>query len=55
MKAGGGYTITIGEMVRMMLTKLDWFGTLFPRIAVNVQKELDEKIKEVKQAAWLAL
>ena len=34
-----------------MLIKLEWFGTLFPRIPVNVQKELEEKLTVVKQAA----
>jgi len=51
LKAGGGYTVTIGEACRMMLIKLEWFGTLFPRIPVNVQKELEEKLSVVKQAA----
>ena len=51
LKAGGGYTVTIGEMCRMMLTKLEWFGTLFPRIPVNVQKELEEKLSVAQKAA----
>ena len=51
LKAGGGYTVTIGEMCRMMLTKLEWFGTLFPRIPVNVQKELEEKLSVAQRAA----
>ena len=50
MKAGGGYKVTIGEMCRMMLTKLDWFGTLFPRLPVSVGKELEQKLKQAKQA-----
>ena len=36
-KAGGGKTMTIGEMLRSFLTKLEWFDTRFPRIPVNVQ------------------
>ena len=51
LKAGGGYTVTIGEMCRMMLTKLEWFGTLFPRIPVNVQKELEEKLSVAQRTA----
>ena len=29
--------MTMGEMVKSMLTKLEWFDTRFPRIPVNVQ------------------
>ena len=36
-KAGGGKTITIGEMAKAFLLKLEWFDTRFPRIPVNVQ------------------
>lgn len=43
-KAGGGLPMTIGEMVRMLLTKAEWFGTLFPRIPIPVQKEIDENL-----------
>lgn len=49
LKAGSGYTIKIGEVVRTMMTKLDWFGTLFPRMPVNVQRELEDKIRVAKQ------
>lgn len=41
----------IGEMCRMMVSKLDWFGTLFPRLPVNVQKDLEAKLREYKMAA----
>jgi hypothetical protein len=44
-KAGGGHVITIGEMVRQWLVKLEWYSTLFPRIPVPVQKDLDVKLK----------
>lgn len=27
----------IGQMVRQLLTKLDWYDTLFPRIPVPIQ------------------
>ena len=29
--------MTIGEMAKSMLLKLEWFDTRFPRIPVNVQ------------------
>ncbi|KAK9403999.1 pre-mRNA-splicing factor 38B [Crotalus adamanteus] len=44
-KAGGGCMMTIGEMLRSFLTKLEWFSTLFPRIPVPVQKNIDQQIK----------
>ncbi|XP_069823575.1 pre-mRNA-splicing factor 38B [Dendropsophus ebraccatus] len=44
-KAGGGCVMTIGEMLRSFLTKLEWFSTLFPRIPVPVQKHIDQQIK----------
>ena len=45
MKAGSGCVMTIGEMLRSFLTKLEWFSTLFPRIPVPIQKEVDAKLK----------
>ena len=45
MKAGGGCVMTIGEMLRSFLTKLEWFSTLFPRIPVPVQKLIDQQMK----------
>ncbi|XP_020604033.1 pre-mRNA-splicing factor 38B-like [Orbicella faveolata] len=44
-KAGGGCTMTIGQMVRSFLLKLEWYGTLFPRIPVPVQKDLETKLR----------
>ncbi|CAG2175962.1 unnamed protein product, partial [Oppiella nova] len=44
-KAGGGQTITIGQMCRHMLTKLDWYSSLFPRVPVPIQKEIESKLK----------
>ncbi|XP_043942001.1 pre-mRNA-splicing factor 38B [Protopterus annectens] len=44
-KAGGGCVMTIGEMLRSFLTKLEWFSTLFPRIPVPVQKNIDTLLK----------
>lgn len=43
-KAGGGQTMTIGQMLHHWLTKLDWFSTLFPRIPVPIQKQIEAKI-----------
>ena len=37
--------MTIGEMLRSFLTKLEWFSTLFPRIPVPVQKNIDQQMK----------
>ena len=31
-KAGGGKEISIGEMVKQFLTRLDWFDTRWPRV-----------------------
>ncbi|KAM6948467.1 pre-mRNA-splicing factor 38B isoform 1-T1 [Aplochiton taeniatus] len=44
-KAGGGCVMTVGEMLRSFLTKLEWFSTLFPRIPVPVQKMIDQHMK----------
>ncbi|WAR30634.1 PR38B-like protein [Mya arenaria] len=44
-KAGGGHSITIGEMLRQWLVKLEWYSTLFPRIPVPVQKDIDVKMR----------
>ena len=44
--------MTVGEMCRMMLSsenRQDWFGTMFPRLPVNVQKTLEEKLKDIKK------
>lgn len=45
-KAGGGQPMTIGQMCRHMLTKLDWFSTLFPRVPVPIQKDIESKLKK---------
>lgn len=37
--------MTVGEMLRSFLTKLEWFSTLFPRIPVPVQKIIDQQMK----------
>ncbi|XP_037528439.1 pre-mRNA-splicing factor 38B isoform X1 [Rhipicephalus sanguineus] len=43
-KAGGGQVLRIGDMLRHMLTKLEWFATLFPRIPVPIQKEIERRL-----------
>jgi pre-mRNA-splicing factor 38B len=45
-KAGGGNIMTIGQMCRQFLVKLDWFSTLFPRIPVPIQKSIEQKLNE---------
>lgn len=47
MKAGGGCIMYMGDMVRDFLSKLDWYGALFPRIPVPVQKTIVANLKEV--------
>lgn len=44
-KAGGGHVMTVGEMLRQWLIKLEWYSTLFPRIPVPIQKDLDIKFR----------
>ncbi|KAF1752596.1 hypothetical protein GCK72_019151 [Caenorhabditis remanei] len=48
-RSGGGDLMTFGQMVRTMINKLDWYGTLFPRIPVPIQKEIDERFAERKK------
>lgn len=48
-RSGGGDKMTISQMVRMMLTKLDFYGTLFPRIPVPIQKDIEIKFRERAQ------
>ncbi|KOB75711.1 PRP38 pre-mRNA processing factor 38 domain containing B [Operophtera brumata] len=45
-RAGGGGPTTIGALVRQMMIKLDWFSTLFPRIPVPIQKQIEQKLAE---------
>lgn len=44
-KAGGGQTMTIGQMAHQFLVKLDWFSTLFPRIPVPIQKQIEKRLE----------
>ena len=37
-----------------MLIKLDWFGTMLPRISVSVTKILERKLKAASQPDRLA-
>jgi len=50
-KAGGGHVMQIGEMLRQWLVKLEWYATLFPRIPVPVQKDLDVKMRALDGGA----
>ncbi|XP_014217725.1 pre-mRNA-splicing factor 38B isoform X2 [Copidosoma floridanum] len=45
-KAGGGQNMKIGDILKQFLTKLEWFSTLFPRIPVPIQKELEQRLAE---------
>lgn len=45
-RSGGGDVMAMAQVVKMMLTKLDWYGTLFPRIPVPIQKEIEQKFRE---------
>ena len=36
-------------MCRIMLIKLDWFGTMLPRISVSVSKTLQQKLRDASQ------
>lgn len=38
--------LTIGQMVYQFMTKLDWFSTLFPRIPVPIQKQIEKRIEQ---------
>lgn len=38
--------MTIGQMVYQFLTKLDWFSTLFPRVPVPIEKQIEKKLAE---------
>merc|ERR1712203_41768 len=53
-KAGGGKPMTIGEMCRLMLTRLEWFDTRFPRIAVNYEKQIRDNLeaRQREQQEW---
>lgn len=54
-KAGGGQVMTIGRMLIQWMTKLEWFTTLFPRIPVPMQKQLDIKLTEYAREYGVSL
>ena len=39
--------MTIGQLVRSFLLRLEWYGTLFPRIPVPVEKEIRENLTQL--------
>ena len=49
-KAGGGHVMTIGEISSHFLTKLEWYSTLFPRIPVPIQKQIEQNLLAKKAA-----
>lgn len=53
-KAGGGLVLTIGQMCRQFLVKLDWFSTLFPRIPVPIQKQIEQKLGDYDRKHGIA-
>jgi hypothetical protein len=38
--------MTIGNMLKQWLTRLEWFDTLFPRIPVPVQQEIEFRMRQ---------
>merc|ERR1719264_2048732 len=38
--------MTMGEFIKSMISRLEWFETRFPRIAVNHEKIIREKLEE---------
>lgn len=53
-KAGGGQILTIGQMCRQFMVKLDWFSTLFPRIPVPIQKQIEQKLADYDRKNGIA-
>jgi len=49
-KAGGGHVMTIGDVSTHFLTKLEWYSTLFPRIPVPIQKQIEQNLLAHKAA-----
>lgn len=39
----------IGTMLHQWLTKLEWFSTMFPRIPVPIQKQIESKVNNYCQ------
>jgi pre-mRNA-splicing factor 38B len=57
-KAGGGKNMTMGEFCRLLLTKMEFFETRFPRIAVAAEKQIrehmDEKFRQIRASLTAA-
>lgn len=51
-KAGGGNMMTIGEIAQQYLTKLEWYSTLFPRIPVPIQKQIEAHLSGHRAKNW---
>ncbi|XP_050443193.1 pre-mRNA-splicing factor 38B isoform X2 [Adelges cooleyi] len=45
-RAGGGQMMTIGNVLKSFLVKLEWFSTLFPRIPVPIQQQIEKRMNE---------
>ncbi|CAG9773018.1 unnamed protein product [Ceutorhynchus assimilis] len=45
-KAGGGQVMTMGQILRQWLVKLEWFSTLFPRIPVPMQQKIQRFLEQ---------
>lgn len=45
-KAGGGQVMTIGQILRQWLVKLEWYSTLFPRIPVPMQQKIKKVLED---------
>merc|ERR1719495_893605 len=45
-KAGGGKCMSMGEFCRLIMTRLEWFETRFPRIAVKEEKLIRAGLEE---------
>lgn len=43
-RAGGGQVMTIGNILKSFLFKLEWYSTLFPRIPVPIQVGMSAKL-----------
>lgn len=46
--------MTMGQMCRQFLTKLDWFSTLFPRIPVPIQKSIEQRLNDYDRKNGIA-
>jgi len=53
-RAGGGPAQTVGQVVRHMMTKLDWYCTLFPRIPVPIQKNIEKNLNQREASTPMA-